>query len=457
MTQATNAAPRQIGIRQRSLRRHCRLGRATELVFILATGATLVLGGQAQAQSVWDGSSSLLWTDAANWSTNAVPGSGDAVELSTLGISAQPVILGFDANAGTLNIATGQLRLQPNGGTPSSLTVANGVTMSGGNVQVLGNTSLTSGGFVATGGLLQIDVGGTHTGALSLTNATVDLSGTQTGTVTLNAGSTLNGGTTSIGNLVVTGAATLSAKAGETLSQTGSLNLVGGALTIGSATNNGLVNLRVNGAQLSTGDTINVAGGTLQNHNSGALNQLLADIASTTLQSGTFLDINGLDTGINVLGGAGTVTTSTAAARVLTLEGTSTFSGVIEDGAGTINLMRDSVGMASSGTGTTTTLTGANTYTGTTTVNQGTLAVTGGGTLASTNLTTGTSGTFRTDGGALLTGTTVANAGIFNLTGAEAITSVNGTGAVSLNTAGDLTVSDDSTIGTLTGSGTANV
>lgn len=40
---------RQIGIRQRSLARHCKLGRATELVFVLATGATLVIGGGAEA------------------------------------------------------------------------------------------------------------------------------------------------------------------------------------------------------------------------------------------------------------------------------------------------------------------------------------------------------------------------------------------------------------------------
>ncbi|MCU0800359.1 MAG: hypothetical protein MUD11_01060, partial [Rhodobacteraceae bacterium] len=49
----TRQIARQTGIRQRSLRRHCRLGRATELVFILATGATLILGsGAAMAQNL---------------------------------------------------------------------------------------------------------------------------------------------------------------------------------------------------------------------------------------------------------------------------------------------------------------------------------------------------------------------------------------------------------------------
>ena len=54
MSASAVAPAHQIGIRQRSLRRHCRLGRATELVFILATGLTLVLSGGAEAQT-WDG------------------------------------------------------------------------------------------------------------------------------------------------------------------------------------------------------------------------------------------------------------------------------------------------------------------------------------------------------------------------------------------------------------------
>lgn len=52
--QGDRATPpaRQIGIRQRSLRKHCRLGRATELVFITALGAAVTIGGGAAAQSV---------------------------------------------------------------------------------------------------------------------------------------------------------------------------------------------------------------------------------------------------------------------------------------------------------------------------------------------------------------------------------------------------------------------
>jgi autotransporter-associated beta strand protein len=44
--------PRQIGICQRSLTRRCRLGRATELVFITAMGAMITIGGQATAQNI---------------------------------------------------------------------------------------------------------------------------------------------------------------------------------------------------------------------------------------------------------------------------------------------------------------------------------------------------------------------------------------------------------------------
>ncbi|MBF9022581.1 hypothetical protein FZCC0069_05365 [Rhodobacterales bacterium FZCC0069] len=55
-TRAFCAAPissaKQTGIRQRSLRKHCRLGRATELVFITALGTAVMIGGGAAAQSV---------------------------------------------------------------------------------------------------------------------------------------------------------------------------------------------------------------------------------------------------------------------------------------------------------------------------------------------------------------------------------------------------------------------
>lgn len=80
---------RQIGIRQRSLRQ-CRMGRATELVFVLATGAMLTLAGGAEAQT-WDGSTSGNFLTGTNWVGDAAPALAGAVVLNT-GAGNQPTL-----------------------------------------------------------------------------------------------------------------------------------------------------------------------------------------------------------------------------------------------------------------------------------------------------------------------------------------------------------------------------
>jgi autotransporter-associated beta strand protein len=95
------------------------------------------------------------------------------------------------------------------------------------------------------------------------------------------------------------------------------------------------------------------------------------------IASGATLDMNGASSpsgGLgNVGGSGGTVTSSTAGNAVLTLSpvGSTSFSGVIQNGAGT-------VGIAKSGLGTQV-LSGNNTYTGTTTVQHGGLVLAGAG------------------------------------------------------------------------------
>jgi autotransporter-associated beta strand protein len=85
------------------------------------------------------------------------------------------------------------------------------------------------------------------------------------------------------------------------------------------------------------------------------------------------LDLLGLSPTVAGISGSGTVTSSTAGAETLTLnvgKGSSdTFSGVIQDGSGTVSLIKSGAG--------TETLGGTNTYTGATTINGGTLTVTG--------------------------------------------------------------------------------
>jgi autotransporter-associated beta strand protein len=141
---------------------------------------------------------------------------------------------------------------------------------------------------------------------------------------------------------------------GETATQSGTIledasprpleKTGGGTLIVASATNTG---------------TTTISAGTWK-----AANALAFSLYSDhVVAAGATLDLNGNDQVISSLAGAGTVTSSAAGNITLAVGnfgagniGT-TFSGVIEDGSGTVNLMVD-------GASGTFILTGANTYTG---------------------------------------------------------------------------------------------
>ena len=91
------------------------------------------------------------------------------------------------------------------------------------------------------------------------------------------------------------------------------------------------------------------------------------------IASGAILDLNGASTpsgGLASVGGAGTVTSSMAGSAILGVNpvGTASFSGVIEDGAGTVGVTKSGAGAQI--------FSGNNTYTGTTTVQGGRLILT---------------------------------------------------------------------------------
>jgi autotransporter-associated beta strand protein len=147
----------------------------------------------------------------------------------------------------------------------------------------------------------------------------------------------------------------------------------------GGLSQGGSAMLTLSGASTYTGTTT-VTAGTLAA--SGSANRFSSSSAFDV--NGT-LDLGGFGQVIGSLTGSGTVTNGVASSGVLSTGGNNTstsFSGVIQNGAGT-------TGLTKAGSGTMT-LSNTSTYTGATTVNAGTLSV--NGSISSSTLTTVNSG-----------------------------------------------------------------
>lgn len=457
---------RQVGIRQRSLARRCRMGRATELVFILTSGAVLSLGGAAEAQT-WDGGGAdAFWNTGTNWNADAVPANGGAVIINGAGgANANP-----NVNAATNNVASTAI----SGGTVTvgsilnsgTVTVSTGGTLTinaGGEVR--GSSTPTDTALTVSGGTLTNN--GTITGTLAVSGGTATNAGVVTGAITvsggtldLNAGSniddtealTVNGGTLnvnlveSVGTLSGTGG-TISVVAPATLTVVQAAN---GSFA-GSMTGNGLFikegasTLTLTGDSTHTG-SLDIDAGGLAFTGAGATDKTDIDVVAGTLTSdggafdtGAGIDVSGTSSftitgseSIAVLNLASTATaTLTGASTTLTLSGPGTpaLDGVI-DGSGGLTIAGGAA-----------TTTAVNTYTGATSVTGGTLNITGTGSVASTAVST-SGGTLNTDADALAAGATVtvSGTGTFTSSGTDSFTAltqsggtVNGTGVLTLS------------------------
>ena len=188
----------------------------------------------------------------------------------------------------------------------------------------------------------------------------------------------------------------------------GQLNLGGVISGSQDLTKGGPGTLVLGGANTYTGTTT-ISAGTLQE---GASNAIPS--TSDVTDNGT-LDLGGYSPTIGALSGSGTVTSSVAGSVTLTVGATNhsgTFSGVIQNGGGTVALTKTDTG--------TETLSGTNTYSGATIIDAGTLSIS-----ADANLGTAP--------GSAMNGSLIINGGTLAITGSFTLNANRG---ISLGTSG---------------------
>ncbi|WP_395741588.1 autotransporter-associated beta strand repeat-containing protein [Prosthecobacter sp.] len=332
-----------------------------------------------------------ILTPTAGMNTVRLTSGGNGASASLIFSSLGTVGKGSGVNFSTIGGAGGTV-------TITSLATTTATTLPGnGHLYIDGSNFARS-----AGGLLVAPVYGTDAGFVtsataltagnnneitgSFTNGAVSItslkiSGSQvlqlSGTLTVNTGGAANDG----GILQTGGSATIQSDSASaraittggagaivirvdgptdvlTLDSTVSL----ASSTTGGLTKNGQGTLVIAGANAQTGITT-INEGTVQLSGSGRLS---GNSQGLDLRQGATLDLNGVSTGaaVNTFNGAGTITNTSTTAATFTwgnTTGTSTFSGIIQDGAGVVNVTKG--GTTSSGT-----FSGLNTYTGVTTI-----------------------------------------------------------------------------------------
>jgi autotransporter-associated beta strand protein len=370
------------------------------LFFSSSAVSDLVLAANFNARSLAFNGSYPAYTFSTGSAATLGVGSGGLAVGSGGGVTFTPGLGVVLIASQTWNLAGNLTVAGTVSGSGSSLT------KSGAGTLTLTGTSTYSGTTTINGGTLQIGAGGTtgNLGASSVTNhATLRFDRTNTHTVANAIGGSGNLEQAGTGTTVLTGANTYS---GATTVSAGTLQIGAGGTTgnlgAGSVTNNATLRLdrsnthtvanAIGGSgnlvQAGTGTTVLTGANTYSGDtsiNAGTLKLGAAGVLPTgvgkgdvTVNSAGTLDLNGLSHTINGLSGGGTVTSGAGGALTFGVgsDGSgSTFSGSIQDGSGTLSLLKAGNGIIN--------LSGTNTYSGTTTINGGTLQIGAGGTSGS--------------------------------------------------------------------------
>jgi RHS repeat-associated protein len=348
---------------------------------------------------VWDGDGGdNRWSNPANWRAGVTPSANDdlvfglaaltetendlpaGTAFRSLWFLSQDYSIAGNSLGVTSRILVGPWTAGATIAADLALLGAVEATIVGGPLSlsgvVSGSGSLTENG----NGVLIVSAGATFTGNATIQDgATLRFacpdalpSGPSAGMVEVNGTLDLAGYSATVNGLSGDGLITSSATGPVTLSvdTTGQSTTFSGVIEDGAGrvalTTLGTGTLTLTGRNTLTGEVTVDAGSTLK---LGSASALCADPEV----NGT-LDLAGYSTTLDGLWGSGTVTSSVAGAVTLTVDTTNypgTFSGVIEDGSGTMSLAKTGAG--------TLTLAGANTYSGGTTISSGTLRVGSGG------------------------------------------------------------------------------
>jgi autotransporter-associated beta strand protein len=317
---------------------------------------------------VWNPTSgSADFQVASNWTpARTVPGLDDLLGFTAGGSSVATNVP--TQSIGRLIVANNtSITLQPSGagrlltiqgGNGSDLIVASGSTLTIGN----GANSL---GIQYFGSGLTAAISGNMT--ISSSN-TANSYNSSSGAQTFINGGTMNVGGTLSGNLINNGTVIFNRPSGsytysDIISGTGLLDKQGSAVLI------------FGGSNTYSGETL-ISAGTLMLGTGG----ILPTGTALTVSGGAILDLNGSDGRVGSISGAGVITNSATGGVTSNLYAgengnSTTFSGIIQDGASAIRLSKTGIGNLN--------LAGNNTYTGGTLVIGGVISLGAGGTSGS--------------------------------------------------------------------------
>ncbi|MBI5757591.1 MAG: autotransporter-associated beta strand repeat-containing protein, partial [Planctomycetales bacterium] len=322
------------------------------------------------AAAVNHGSMGSTWSLADSDGTMSAVISGSGTVTKTGG--GVLTLTGTNTYTGTTTINVGTLNIQNAsalGATSSGTTVANSASLEiEGGISVSEPLTLNGSGVSSSGALRNINSNNFWSGAITLASdaAIGGVAGPSGSELVLFGAIGQSGGTRS---LTVQGTVSLVMQSSAANTYTGTTNVIEvSSLRLRRASDNGTII-----GPLVIGDGVNL--GVVQLDSS----HQIADAVDVTVNSGSHLNVGlfgSVSEAIDELSGSGTVKGVAAGATdsltVGAANGTSTFSGSIQDGGG----VGTTLSLTKTGTGTLT-LSGANTYTGSTKISGGRLNVNG--------------------------------------------------------------------------------